>query len=465
MTTLTSKTGKLPPHSPGMEQGIIGSLLQLDDPRQLQIALGRDWMIRPSELYDERNREIFYAIQKLSDKGVAASLVTLAQALMDRGQLEACGGISYLNECVDAAPSAANLEYYAHEVRQKARLRAIAECAMDLHKAAMSGADAGCVQGIVQKLNNIENASVTRSLPRKLKDVIPDVVDLLERKHQGQKTALPTGFPGLDRMLGGGLHNGEVIVLAARPSLGKTAMALNIAAHSANYLKETNDPGQVLIFSLEMAAVALGERLVQTDSGVSTFDMGILSEADFARITEALRHLTNLPVTIDDNPGRRFPDIASTALALHQEAPLRLIMIDYVQLIQGTSNGANRNQELGEISVGLHALARRLNVPILLLSQLNRDSEREDRVPKMSDIRDSGQIEQDADVCAFLWRGKEREGFAATRVNLRIAKQRNGPIGDISFLYHGPIFRFEEAPKIDAEDIPIEIRRKLRARQ
>jgi replicative DNA helicase len=305
----------------------------------------------------------------------------------------------------------------------------------------------------------------------KMHDLVMRSIQIIEERHQrkGQITGLSTGFPDLDDMTTG-LHGGEMFIIAARPSIGKTSLAMNIAEHVALELKQP-----VGIFSLEMTAESLVLRMMSSRARVNAQNLrsGFLNYEDFQRLTQHAAELSQAPLYIDDTANLSILQLRARARRLHQQYGIQLFVIDYLQLLHSTSSRAleNRQQEIADISKGIKALAKELNVPIIVLSQLNREMEKRESKPRLSDLRESGSIEQDADVVGLLYRADPKSPYKAAPmdgdesgemmqaeaipVNLLIAKQRNGPTGDIRLMFVKGYTRFESVAKVEPEDVPV----------
>ena len=451
---------RLPPHSPEAEQGVLGcTLLEPSD------AIGQciERLKGGGEaFYDLRHRTIYDVLVSMYDRKEPIDLITLGQKLRDAGQLDGVGGLAYLSDLMDAVPSAANLAYYLDIVREKHVLRRVlATCSEAVSKVHEYE---GAVDSLLDEVErDILKISQDRSenTNRTMRELVRSAVDMIQDFHQrkGGLTGLPTGFPDLDKMTSG-LQPADMVVIAARPSMGKTSLAMNIAEHVS---VEANLP--VGVFSLEMTSESLGMRMLCSLARVNgrLIRDGFLSEGDFRRLTAAAGKLSRAPIHIDDTPGLSILQLRARARRMWQQHGVKLFIIDYLQLMHSDSRKAqdNRQQEISDISNGVKALAKELNVPVIVLSQLNRELEKDkNRKPRLSDLRESGAIEQDADLVGLLYKpAEEEEEVSETRqpveshpVNLLIAKQRNGPTGDVRLTFFKSFTRFESAAKIDAED-------------
>jgi replicative DNA helicase len=412
--------------------------------------------------YDLRHRAIYELLTEMYDRKEAIDIITVQQALKDKQQLDAVGGLAYLASLPDAVPSAANLAYYVEIVREKHVLRRMIGTCTEVVGRAYEH------QGEVDALLDEVERDILRISGERISTESPDIKKLVHRaihiiedyhQRQGKLGGLATGFMDLDKMTDG-LHEGEMIVIAARPSMGKTSLAMNMVEHVATQVRVP-----VGVFSLEMTAEALVMRMMSSLARVNSRGIrdGFLSERDFARLTTAAGQLAKAPLFIDDSSGLSILQLRAKARRMAQQHGIKLFVIDYLQLLHSTARRAeNRQQEIADISNGVKALAKELKVPVIVLSQLNRELEKDkNRKPRLSDLRESGAIEQDADVVALLYKpsssdedeapGPEADGIP---VNLLIAKQRNGPTGDVNLTFLKSYTRFESAAKISSEDIP-----------
>ena len=464
--TLTDATriDRLPPHSPEAEQGVLGCVL-LSPNDCMGDCIGK-FKAGAEVFYDLRHQTIYGALSEMYDAREAIDLITLQQRLKDRNLLEQVGGIAYLAALPDTVPSSANLSYYADIVQEKFLLRKMIHTCTDVVGRVYDfEGDADLLMDEVERdILQINEARVENKSPA-IKDLVARAIQTVEECHQrqGMLTGIGTGFTDFDKMTTG-FHPGEMIVIAARPSMGKTSLAMNIAEHVA--LEEKLPVG---VFSLEMTADALTLRMLCSRARVNLRSMreGFLSERDFPRLTGAAGKLQSAPLFIDDTPALSILQLRAKARRLWQQYGIKLFVIDYLQLMHSTSRRAqdNRQQEIADISSGLKALAKELNVPVIVLSQLNREMEKRDSgsKPRLSDLRESGAIEQDADVVGLLY-SPEAKGSAVEQsavenaesapVNLLIAKQRNGPTGDVHLTFLKPYTRFESSAKISDEDVP-----------
>ena len=415
--------------------------------------------------YDLRHQTIFNVLAEMFDKREAIDVITLYQRLKDRKLLDEVGGITYVSSLPDVVPSAADLLYYVEIVQEKYLLRKMIRVCTDVVGRVYDyeGQVDALMDEIERDVLRISESRV-QSQTSTIKDLVKKAINTIEDYHQrqGTLTGIGTGFIDLDKMTTG-LHGGEMIVIAARPSVGKTSLAMNIAEHVAIDLELP-----VGVFSLEMTAESLVLRMLCSRSRVNLRNVrdGFLAERDFPKLTSNAGKLAKAPLFIDDSSGLSILQMRAKARRMFQQYGIKLFVVDYLQLLHSTSRRAeNRQQEIADISSGIKALAKELNVPVIVLSQLNREVEREKgRPPRLSDLRESGSIEQDADLVGLLYRpvkqGEDEESFEpadndAISVNLLIAKQRNGPAGeDVHLTFLKPYTRFESAAKIQDADVP-----------
>ncbi|WEG12808.1 replicative DNA helicase [Pullulanibacillus sp. KACC 23026] len=427
-------TDRTPPSNIEAEQAVLGAIFL--EPNSIVTA---SEVLTPEDFYRSAHQRIYSVMLDLSERGEPVDVITLTAELRDRKQLDEVGGLSYLTELANSAPTAANIEYYSHIVEEKAILRRLIRTATQIVSDGYQREDE--VESILDDAEKtiLEVSQKKRSTAfQSIKDVLVETYDNIEllNNRKGDVTGIPTGFIELDRMTAGFQRN-DLIIVAARPSVGKTAFALNIAQNVAIKANEN-----VAIFSLEMGAQQLVMRMLCAEGNIDAQRLrtGRLEEADWQKLTMAMGSLSNAGIYIDDTPGIRVNEIRAKCRRLQQERGLGMILIDYLQLIQGSSSrgSENRQQEVSEISRTLKALARELNVPVIALSQLSRGVEsRQDKRPMMSDIRESGSIEQDADIVAFLYRDDyyDKESEKQNIIEIIIAKQRNGPVGTVELAF------------------------------
>ncbi|PLS02210.1 replicative DNA helicase [Neobacillus cucumis] len=424
---------RMPPQNIEAEQAVLGAIFL--EPSALTLA---SEILIPEDFYRASHQKIFNVMLDLNDQGKAVDLVTVTEELAAAKLIEDIGGVSYLSDLSASVPTAANIEYYARIVEEKSLLRRLIRTATNIASDGYSREDE------VEALLSEAEKSIMEVAQRKnagafhnIKDVLVRTYDNIEEMHNrvGEITGISTGFAELDRMTAGFQRN-DLIIVGARPSVGKTAFALNIASNVAIKTGEN-----VAIFSLEMGAEQLVMRMLCSEGNIDAQRLrtGSLTDDDWGKLTMAMGSLSNSGIFIDDTPGVRISDIRSKCRRLQQEHGLGMILIDYLQLILGSGrSGENRQQEVSEISRSLKQLARELKVPVIALSQLSRGVEqRQDKRPMMSDIRESGSIEQDADIVAFLYRDDyyDKESENKNIIEIIIAKQRNGPTGTVSLAF------------------------------
>jgi len=415
-------------------------------------------ILRSEDFYRDAHRQIFEALIELSQRGEPADLVTLTDALKRRGDLDVVGGSSYLSTLVDYVPTAANISYYCNLVKQKALLRRLGEVATDIVSKTFEGGD------VDELLDGAETAifkiaeNRTRPSYFEVKDILKDTFRNIEQLFERKElvTGVPSGFTDLDEMTAG-MQAGDLLIIAGRPSMGKTAFCLNLVEY-ASIRSEKKVPS--VVFSLEMGKEQLVQRLLCSVAKVdaSRLRTGDLGTSDWPKLTDAADKLSQAPVFIDDTPAITVLELRSKARRLKAEHGLGLIVVDYLQLMRG-HNPESRQQEISEISRSLKALAKELSVPVVALSQLNRSLEnRTDKRPIMADLRESGAIEQDADVIMFVYRDavycedcrnreKTCEKGHEKDAEVIVGKQRNGPIGTVHLTFRGEYTRFENQSK------------------
>ncbi|GAA5346708.1 replicative DNA helicase [Planifilum fimeticola] len=422
---------RLPPHNLEAEQAVLGAILM--DPHALTLVAER---LRPDDFYRQGHQRLFQAMLNVAERGEPVDLVTVSEELQKTKQLEEVGGVSYLTELADSVPTSAHADHYARIVEEKAILRRLIRTATQIATSGYTGGDdvAEIIDDAERKILDISQRRIRKAfLP--IRDILMDTYERIEQMHenQGELTGIPTGFPDLDRMTSG-LQRSDLIILAARPSMGKTAFALNLAQNVALHAGET-----VAIFNMEMPAIQLVQRMLSAEGNIDAqvFRTGNLGEEDWEKLTMAIGTLAEVPIFIDDTPGLTVFDIRAKLRRLQAEHGLGLVVIDYLQLIRGRG-GESRQQEISEISRSLKLLARELNVPVIALSQLSRAVEqRQDKRPMLSDLRESGSIEQDADIVAFLYRDDyyDEESERKNIMEVIIGKHRNGPVGKVELLF------------------------------
>lgn len=453
---------RLPPYAPDAERGILGCIFLAPNE-----ALGeclRSFRPGAEAFYDLRHQTIYALMVKMYDDREPIDLITVQQRLRDVGQLDAVGGLTYLNQLADAVPSAANLAYYLEIVLEKHLLRRMLQtCTAVINRVYECEGDVPALLDEVERDILRINEERERPETRAIKDLVNTAINTIEELHarQGMLSGVGTGFSDLDKMTSG-LHPGEMIVIAARPSMGKTSLAMNMAEHVAIDLKLP-----VGVFSLEMTAESLVLRMMCSRAEVNLRDVreGFLAERDFPRLTQAAGEIAGAPLVIDDTSGLSILQLRARARRMWQQHQIKLLVVDYLQLLNSeTRRGKdNRQQEISEISSGIKALAKELEIPIIVLAQLNREIEKDKaRKPKLSDLRESGAIEQDADLVGLLYKpsGNDEEESVprdepgGVPISLLVAKQRNGPTGDVPLVFLKRFTRFKPAAKVGPDDVP-----------
>ncbi|NGQ96100.1 replicative DNA helicase [Brevibacillus sp. SYP-B805] len=423
---------RVPPQNNEAEQSVLGAVFLSKEALITAMEI-----LRPEDFYKTAHQRIFKTMLDLYEKGEPVDLVTVTAELQDHKLLDEVGGVPYLTALAGSVPTAANVEYYARIVEEKSLLRRLILTATKIANDGYTREDdVGEIIADAERyiMEIAQNRNSGGFIP--IRDVLLETYERIEflSQRRGDVTGIPSGYPDLDKMTSG-FQRSDLIILAARPSVGKTAFALNVAQNVAARAGET-----VAIFSLEMAASQLVQRMICAEGNLdaSKLRTGWLEEDDWQKLTMAIGTLAKAPIYIDDTPGVTVQDIRAKCRRLQAERGLGLVLIDYLQLIHGRGKGDNRQQEVSEISRNLKGIARELNVPVIALSQLSRSVEqRQDKRPMMSDIRESGSIEQDADIVAFLYRddyyNKETENKNV--IEVIIAKQRNGPTGTVELAF------------------------------
>jgi replicative DNA helicase len=436
---------KLPPHSVEAEQSVLGGLL-LNNAAWEKIAD----LVSETDFYRADHRLIYRHIIKLIDVVRPADAITVSESLESTKELGEVGGLAYIGALAQNTPSAANIRRYAEIVRERSIMRKLAETATNIAELAYNpmGREAGqLVDEAESRIFAIsEEGARTRQGFVEMQPVLTEVVEridlLYNRENQSDVTGVPSGFSDLDRMTSG-FQPGDLVIVAGRPSMGKTALALNMAEHVA---LEAGLP--VGIFSMEMAASQLAMRLLGAIGKLDQHKLrtGRLAEDDWRRLTDAVGRLSEAPIQIDETAALNALELRARARRLHRQyGQLGLIVVDYLQLMSAASHGENRATEISEISRSLKGLAKELNVPVVALSQLNRSLEqRPNKRPVMSDLRESGAIEQDADLILFIYRDEvyNPDSPDKGRAEVIIGKQRNGPIGSVMLTFQGEYTRF-----------------------
>ncbi|HEB67904.1 MAG TPA: replicative DNA helicase, partial [Gammaproteobacteria bacterium] len=434
---------KMPPHSIEAEQAVLGGLM-IDNNTWDQVAD----LVSESDFYRKDHRLIFRAIAMLAEEAQPFDAVTISEWLASHNELDNAGGLAYLGTLASNTPTAANIKAYAGIVRERAVLRQLIQVSTDIANAAYNPAgrtSAEILDEAEKKVFDIaEQGSRGRSGYQTVKDLLVKAVDRIDTLYQNQSayTGIPTGFTDFDNMTSG-LQNSDLIIIAGRPSMGKTSFAMNLVENAA-----IKNKTPVAVFSMEMPGEQLVMRMMSSLGRIDQHKIrtGKLDEADWPRLTSAVGILNEAPIFIDDTPGLTPMEVRARARRIAREHGLGLIVIDYLQLMQGSSGSSeNRATEISEISRALKGLAKELNVPVIALSQLNRSLEqRPNKRPIMSDLRESGAIEQDADLIIFIYRDEVYNEDSPDKgtAEVIIGKQRNGPIGMTRLTFLGQYTRF-----------------------
>ncbi|MBT8078294.1 MAG: replicative DNA helicase [Gammaproteobacteria bacterium] len=444
---------KVPPNSIEAEQSLLGGLL-LDNQAWDKVAD----LVVPEDFYRKDHRIIFAGIAELVEQGHPGDVVTLSEFLDNRGELDAAGGLEYLATLANETPGAANIVAYAKILRERSTLRSLIHAGNEISGSAFA-TDGRSATDLVDEAERLvfdiaEKGARGRVGFKSLKQILPDTVDRIDLLHQsgGDITGIPTGYAEFDKLTAG-LQPGDLIVIAGRPSMGKTTLAVNVAENAAIGAKVPT-----AIFSMEMPSQQLAFRMISSLGRVDQTHLrtGRFPDEDWSRINTAVQLMSDAPMFIDDSPGLTPTEIRARARRLKRERNLGLIVVDYLQLMQVHGTKENRATEISEISRSLKSLAKELELPVIALSQLNRSVEqRTDKRPVMSDLRESGAIEQDADLIVFIYRDEvynqdtPRKGIA----DISIAKQRNGPIGEFPLTFVGRYTKFENfVPEIHMDE-------------
>ena len=449
MPTKTFKKEQLPPQDIDAEQSVLGSLL-IDKDAVVKIAD----IVAPKDFYRKAHEMIFEAMIGLYAKSEPIDLLTVSSKLKEKKQFKEIGGMSYLTTLMNSVPTASNVIHYAKIVNQKRVLRDLIGASYEISSLAWE--ENKNIDEIIdeaeKKIFGVSQSSLISEFQH-IKPHLGEAFERFDRLHKGDDTwrGIPTCFIDLDKKLAG-LQKADLVILAGRPSLGKTSLALDFARYAA-----ISEKVPVGIFSLEMSKQQLIERLISAEASVDNWRLrsGQLSDEgkdnDFEKISRALDSLSSAPIYIDDAASPNALQIRTMARRLQSEKGLGLLVIDYLQLMQGSGRIENRNQEVSEISRSLKNLARELNIPILAVSQLSRAPEaRTDQVPKLSDLRESGSIEQDADVVLFIYREDKvkKDSDRKNIAEIHIAKHRNGPTGKIELYFNEDYTSFKNLDKL-----------------
>ena len=440
MASLDLSDPKVPPQNLEAEQSVLGAIL-LDN---MAMAKAME-VITEEDFYRSAHRKIYTAMLDLSETGEAIDQITLTEHLKRKGELESIGGAAYLAELVAAVPSSANVRYHSKIVRDKALLRSLIGTSHDIIARGYEGASSvdELLEHAERSVFSIAEGKLGASFVE-LKQIIKESLDLVDAlsKRKERITGIPTGFYDFDDLTAG-LQPSDLVVIAGRPSMGKTSLALGMAQHAAVHHKKV-----VGVFSLEMSKAQLVLRMLSSEAHVDSHALrtGRLQKEDWWRLAEAAGRLEQAPIFIDDSGAVTVQQMRGKARRLKREHGLDLLIVDYLQLMQGRSDSESRQQEISDISRSLKGLAKELNVPVIALSQLSRKvEERKPPIPMLADLRESGAIEQDADLVVFIYRedqydpNTEKKGIA----DILVRKHRNGPTRDIQLFFHDRFAKFE----------------------
>ena len=451
---MTATDQRVPPQSLESERALLGALLLKPDAIHDILDL-----VRPESFYAEKHRLVFGVMKELAERGEPIDLLTLSERLGDQGLLERAGGRSYLAELAAAAPSPGNVTHYADLVCRKHLMRSLIDASYEISESAFDEAREAMevLDEAEKKIYAIGDSSASHKFTA-IGDKVHETWDRIEAlsKREDGIRGVPSGFPALDSLLSG-FHPSDLVILAARPSVGKTSLALDIARNAA--LRHGVPVG---IFSLEMSSEQLIDRMLAAESFVNSWKLrtgAIREEADFERIRDALESLSKAPIYIDDKPGNNILAMRAVARRLARERGIGLIVVDYLQLMMPTSTRASDSmvQQVTEISRSLKSLARELEVPVIALSQLSRAVEQRGGKPRLSDLRDSGSIEQDADVVMFIHRDDKRheDSDRPGVAEILVEKHRNGPTGKIELFFDEKRATFQSMETVDYGELGV----------
>lgn len=439
-------SGKIPPQNIDAEMSLLGAVL-IDE----EVIADVSELVTPKDFYDKRHQAVFGGMMRLYERHKPVDLLTLTDELKKKDELDVVGGSAYLTELTNYVPTAAHASTYAEMVSQKAVRRRLIKASAEISE--MGFDEEATTQELLEKaeaeLFSVSDQSLKQDLVS-IESILTESFDRIEELHRnkGQLRGIRTGYRDLDNMTAG-LQRSDLIILAARPAMGKTTLVTNLAYNVATIAKLP-----VLFFSLEMSKEQLIDRMLADASGVDSWNIrtGNLSDEDFSKLSEAMGEMAEAPIFIDDTPGLSVLEMRTKARRAAHDQQLGLIIVDYLQLMQTTNNhNGNRVQEVSEISRGLKLIARELNVPLIALSQLSRSVEsRTPPIPQLSDLRESGSIEQDADIVSFIYRPGYYEPDNPEVQNITdliIAKHRNGPVGKVQLYFHPERLRFMSLDK------------------
>ena len=445
--------GSTPPANPEAEQSVLGAILVRPE------AMDRvSDILEPEDFYREAHGRIFQAMMDLYRRGEPVDLVTVTALLKERGQLDGVGGPVFLADLSEQVGFATNADYYARMVHDKAVLRRLLACTQEIAATCLGPVEdvAEFLDDAEQRVFEVAEAKIRPGFQPLGTLVVSEITTLeaIWHREKGRITGVPSGFDDLDNLTAG-FQPSDLIIIAARPSMGKTALALNIAFNAAYPKKEEYKPVPVAFFSLEMAKEQLVRRLLSSEGRVDASHLrrAFLTTQEWQGLQEGAGKLMDAPIYIDDTPAATVLDIRAKARRLKAEGKLGLAIVDYLQLMRGRADAPSREQEISEISRSLKALAKELHVPVVALSQLSREPEkREKKRPQLSDLRESGAIEQDADVVIFIYRDELYHENSPDKgvAEILIRKQRNGPTGDVKLVFLDKFTRFEPLAREEA---------------
>ena len=448
MALLQNSIEKLPPQSIEAEESVLGSTLLDKDAIDKAMEI-----LKAEDFYRASNRKVFEAITELSGKNEPVDLVTVSEILKKNNDLEAVGGSSFIAALTDRVPSSANVEYYAKIVRDKARLRRLISACTGIISAAYEHKDEAqlvvdTAENQILEIGASEGAQKVVSLQELMGGVIEKIEEF--RNRGTHVTGLATGYKRLDEMCSG-LHGGEMIVVAGRPGMGKTAFCMNIARNVAADLKKA-----VGIFSLEMSSDSLAMRLMCAEQRIDSHRLrtGNIQNHELGRLTLAASKLYETPIYLDDSPKMDIQTLRAKVRRMVKEKKVELIVVDYLQLLEAGQQRENRQQEITVISRGLKSIAKEMNIPVLVASQLSRATEQrgDKSKPRLSDLRESGSIEQDADMVMLIYRkGYYDKDSGDKTAEIDIAKQRNGPTGEFTLIFNGEYTRFDDIDPVQEQ--------------
>lgn len=450
--TLTDMFDRVPPHNMDAEKGVLGSMLL--DPEVCDEVVSA--IRKPDDFYSYAHQVIYRCLVDMHNDGKGVDVTLLAERLESQGEMESIGGLDYLANVVNSVPSAANALYYAQIVHDKATLRTMIHASTEILRDAYDASQE--TRELLSRAEErifgiLENDAVGEL--HVMQDILHEALDRIDKRLLKGIGGAPTGFADLDRMTGG-LHESELVIIAGRPSMGKTALATSIAEHVAIV-----DNRPTLFVSLEMSRLELAERMLCSHGRINGHELrnGFISPLDRKKLIEASNRMSEAPLYIDDSPSRTVTEIAAGARRLKRKHGLALVVVDYLQLIEPDNSKDPRQEQVAKIARRLKGLARELKVPLICLAQLNRQAEAaKDNIPRLSHLRESGAIEQDADVVMFVHREEyymtreEDKASVAGQADIILAKQRNGPTGEVKLAWLQNYTRFENLARQEQYD-------------